>query len=117
MLYSDAIRCNVIVTAHITMVTESGMSPNSEEARDEKDTARGFPSAIGRALSPHIPRYFNTVLTADTEGSGPSTRHYIYTKCRGNVLVKTTAPLRVKDRYDLGSGLAEYFAAVRGGPT
>ncbi len=116
MLYSDAIKCNVIVTAHITMVTEGGLSPNAEGASaEEKDSARGFPSAIGRALSPHIPRYFNSVLTADTEGSGASTRHYIYTKCRGNVLVKTSAPLRVAPRYDLGTGLAEYFAAVRGG--
>lgn len=117
MLYSDAIKCNVIVTAHITMVTEGGLSPNAEgTSAEEKDTARGFPSAIGRALSPHIPRYFNSVLTADTEGSGASTRHYIYTKCRGNVLVKTSAPLRVAPRYDLGTGLAEYFAAVRGIP-
>lgn len=114
MLYSDSIKCNVIVTSHITLVTESGLGPQSEGAVAEADTARGYPSAIGRALSPHIPRYFNTVLYADVEGSGPSARHYIYTKSRGNVLVKTTAPLRVRDKYELATGLAEYFAAVRG---
>lgn len=117
MLYSDSIKCNVIVTSHITLVTESGLGPQSEDAKgnqSEIDSTRGYPSAIGRALSPHIPRYFNTVLFADVEGVGPGARHYIYTKSRGNVLVKTTAPLRVKDRYDLASGLAEYFSTVRG---
>lgn len=114
MLYSDSIKCNTVVTSHITMVTESGLGPQSEEAKEERNTAKGYPSAIGRALSPHISRYFNTVLYADVEGSGPSARHYIYTKSRGNVLVKTTAPLRVKDKYELATGLAEYFAAVRG---
>jgi AAA domain len=114
MLYSDSIKCNVIINAHITLVTESGMSPQSEDAKGESDTARGYPAAIGRALSPHIPRYFNSVLLLDVEGRGASAKHYLYTRSRGNVLVKTSAPLRVREKYELPWGLAEYFAAVRG---
>lgn len=116
MLYSDSIKCNVVINAHITLVTESGMSPQSEEAKGEADTARGYPAALGRALSPHIPRYFNSVLLLDVEGRGASARHFIYTKSRGNILVKTSAPLRVREKYPIGWGLAEYFAAVRGEP-
>jgi len=110
-LYSDGIKCNIIVNSHITLVTESGLGPQSEEARGE--SSRGYPSSVGRALSPLIPRYFNSCLTIDTEGSGPSAKHYIYTKFRGNVLLKTPAPLKVKDKYEISNGLAEYFAAVR----
>jgi hypothetical protein len=111
MLYSDAVKCNVIVNSHITMVTETGLGPQSEGA--EGQNYRGYPSSVGRALSPLIPRYFNSALSIDVEGSGPSARHYIYTRSRGNVLVKTPAPLKVKEKYDIANGLAEYFAAVR----
>jgi hypothetical protein len=109
LLYDESIKCNVIVNSHVTTVTESGLSPQSEDAKDERDTARGFPSAIGRALSPLIPRYFNSVLEADTVGS----RHIIRTVTRSSVLCKTAAPTKVKAEYDLANGLAEYFKAVR----
>lgn len=111
MLYSDAVKCNVVVNSHITLVTETGLGPQSEGAQGE--SFRGYPSSVGRALSPLIPRYFNSALSIDVEGSGTSARHYIYTRSRGNVLVKTPAPLKVKDKYDISNGLAEYFAAVR----
>lgn len=107
MLADESVRCNVIVTSHITLVTEQGLGPQNEEAKGEP--FKGYPSAIGRALSPHIPRYFNSVLEASVTGN----RHVINTKTRGTVLCKSTAPLRVKDSYDLATGLAEYFTAVR----
>ena len=112
LLYDDSIKCNVIVTSHITLVTESGLGPQSEENHGE--VAKGYPSAIGRALSPHIPRYFNGALYCAVSGSGAGARHKIYTRSQGNILVKTPAPLRVKPEYDLATGLAEYFKAVRG---
>lgn len=111
-LYSDGVKCNVIITSHITTVSDSGFGPQSEEAKGE--TFRGYPASTGRALSPIIPRFFNSVLYIDVEGSGPSARHFIYTRSRGNVLCKTPAPLKVKEKYGIENGLAEYFAAVRG---
>lgn len=111
LLYDQSIKCNVILTAHITLVTESGLSPQSEDARGE--TVTGYPSAIGRALSPHIPRYFNSMLLAKTTGSGTGTRHKIYTKSQGIIGAKNTAPLKVAPDYPLESGLADYFKAVR----
>jgi hypothetical protein len=115
MLYSDSIKCNVVVTTHITTVTESGMAPNAEEAKDERDTARGYPSVIGRALSPLVSRWFNSVLYVDVAGSGASAKHKLYTRTQGNVLVKTSSPLSVRPSYDLEWGLAEYFKDVKGG--
>lgn len=118
LLYDDSIKCNTIVNSHITMVTESGLGPQSEEFKEQGngEAPKGFPSAIGRALSPIIPRFFNSVLFIDTAGSGASAKHRIYTRSQGAILVKTTAPLRVRPDYDIAQGLAEYFAAVRESP-
>jgi hypothetical protein len=104
----EGMKCNIIVISHITEVSESGYGPQSEEAKNE--SSMGFPSAIGRALSPHIPRYFNTVLHAKAQG--PSLK--IYTKTTGEVCTKNTAPLRVAQSYSIEDGLAQYFKAVQG---
>lgn len=108
MLYDSNVKCNVIVTAHITFVNELGEKP-----ADGQSQMQGYPSAIGRALSPHIPRYFNTVLFAKTVGSGPAARHKIYTTPQGVVNVKSSAPLSVAPEYPLETGLADYFSALR----
>jgi len=115
MLYNDAVKCNVIVISHITSITELGGKPE-----DKNDFAQGYPSAIGRALSPHIPRWFNTVLIARTIGSGASAQHKIYTTTQSmaGMLVngKNANPLMVKEEYPLSTGLADFFKAVKGKP-
>ena len=110
MLYDSSVKCNVIVTSHITLVTETGSAP----IPGENSATVGYPSAIGRALSPHIPRYFNTVLFVKAEGVGQGTRHKIFSRNQGIVNVKNTAPLKVAPVYPLETGLADYFKAVRG---
>jgi hypothetical protein len=97
MLYSDAVKCNVIVTSHITYIDV-----------DESMT-KGYPAAIGRALSPQIGRYFNACLRAYTRGSGQSQKRLIRTVSDNLVELKNTAPTQVKTELDLGDGLAEYF--------
>lgn len=117
MLYDESIRCNVIVTSHVTMVTEAGGAPKVEEGKFDQ-VPTGYPSAIGRALSPHIPRFFNNMLTIRTIGSGASAKHKIFTAAQnlGNVVLagKSSAPLKVKDSYDIAWGLAEFFKDVKG---
>lgn len=109
LIYDSSIKCNVILTSHITNVTDNGGAP----IPGENMQSTGYPSAIGRALSPLIPRYFNSVLLAKTTGMGSATKHKIYTKNLGNVATKTTAPLRVASEYPLESGLLDYFKAVQ----
>lgn len=109
MLYDSNVKCNVVVTAHITFANELGQKSKEGEPLP----MQGYPSAIGRALSPHIPRYFNSVLFAKTVGSGPGARHKIYTVSQGTVNVKSSAPLSVAPEYPLETGLADYFAALR----
>jgi hypothetical protein len=110
MLYDESVRCNVVVTGHITLVTENGMAPQSEEATGP---VVGFPAAIGRALSPHIPRYFNSVLLVQVQGTGSGAKHKIFTRSQGVVNAKTSAPLRVAPDYPIETGLADYFKAVK----
>ena len=110
MFKDSNMKCNIIVISHITKVSDSGYGPQSPEVKEKNEDILGYPSAIGRALSPMIPRYFNTVLQTRITG----TRHFILTKTNGEVCTKNTAPLKVAAQYPLESGLADYFKAVRG---
>lgn len=109
LLYDANVKCHVIVMAHITFVSEAGGAPQVAEGKFTQ-SAQGYPSAIGRALSPHIPRYFNNMLIAKSVGGG---RSKIYTKSQfvGDQLInaKNSAPMAVKTEYPLESGLADYF--------
>lgn len=113
MLYSDGIKCNVIMMSHITYNTEEGTKPDPAKP-DEIMSKQGFPAAIGRALGPEIPRFFNSMLIAKTEGIAQAAPRYIYTVPVDAINAKSSAPLRVEKKYKLATGLAEYFKAVKG---
>lgn len=114
MIKDKSIKCNVVLTAHITFVNEIGDTPVKRDD-GKREAGQGYPSAIGRALSPHIPRYFNTVLIAKTIGTNT---HKIFTQSQfagGQIInAKSSAPLGVKAEYPLNSGLADYFRDVKG---
>lgn len=99
-LYSEDVKCNVIVTSHISFVGGD----------DGAQLLHGYPTTIGRALSAKIGRYFNSILMIKTEGKS----RRLYTAPTSRVELKNTAPLRVKEHYDIAHGLAEYFKDVQG---
>jgi hypothetical protein len=101
MLYDDNVGCNVIVNCHVVLIGE------------ENGPQRAYPASLGKALSPKIGRYFNTVLMAKTVGTGTAAKHKILTQSANGLELKTTVPLKAKAEYDLATGLAEYFAAER----
>lgn len=101
LLYSDYIRCNVIITSHITF-----LGGNEEEAI--ADT--GYPMALGKKLPPKIGRYFNTCLQCVKKGTGGSEKRVISTVPVGNVVVKSPL-LGVPRELPIESGLATYFKA------
>lgn len=108
LIFDANIRCNVIVNTHIVYAKEDGTLPQAE---DMDKRLFGFPSAIGRALSPKIPKYFNHLLLVKRDGN----MRRIYTQApQANINLKSGAPLRVAPQYPIETGLAEYFAAVRG---
>lgn len=108
MLADGNVKCNVIVISHVTYVDEQ--NPMQPTMPGESAVRIGFPSSIGKALSPKIPRYFNSVLLARTDIGN---KRFIFTKPQGQIPAKSQAPLQVKDKYPLETGLAEYFKAVR----
>lgn len=118
MLYSDHVKCNVVVLTHIREVGKTQQvtdSNNKVVTVEEEGSRRGYAeTGTGRALSPTIGRYFNAVLMVDIVGTGQSARRVIRTVPHDNIGLKNPAPGSVKPEYPLASGLAEYFAAVRG---
>lgn len=111
LLTDRSIKANVIVICHISYEDDK----NAPRIDGEGPPRVGFPSSVGKALNPLIPRWFNSMLLAKTEGQGSGTRHMLYTKPMGVVGAKSSAPHSTPNSYPLATGLADYFKAVRQG--
>jgi hypothetical protein len=102
-LTSDSFQTNVLVLTHV-------------DIRDNEQLGlKAFASSIGQALGPKLPRYFNTVIAAESIGSGKNVRRKIKTNSTPLLDLKTEAPMRVEAEYDLGTGMAELFAQLKNG--
>lgn len=98
LLTSEAFRTNVIVISHIKYV-------------DNPDgTKKGYPTAVGSALSPQIPRYFNTVALCQTQAGGKRT---IQTVATAMIDLKNPAPFAVAPSYPIETGLGDFFKSLR----
>jgi len=100
LLTSGSFKTNVIVTAHVRYTL-------GDDGRN-----KGYPNAIGSALGPTIPRYFNHWMQCESK-SGKRT---IRTVATNMFDLKNTKPFEMKESYDLGNGLAEVFAVLRDPP-
>lgn len=101
LLTSDEMNCNVIVTSHVRWM-------------DRQDgTVKAFPSAVGGALSPKIPTYFNTLVLAETTGSGTSIRRQIKTAPTNFMDLKNPAGSDLSQPLPIETGLAEFFKLVQ----
>lgn len=118
LLYSEAVKCHVIVISHVREVAKTHQELDSKGRPitvEEEGSRKGYAeTGAGKALSPVIGRYFNSVLLVDIEGSGAGTRRIIRTVPHENIGLKNSAPGAVRPTYPIATGLAEYFAAVRG---
>lgn len=122
MLHSSAIKCNVVVITHIREMgkyySKEGVNNKGEPITlqfEEEGTRKGYPeTGTGKALSPALGRFFNSVLLVESTGAGTATKRFIYTQPQGNIGVKATAVGTLPLRYPIETGLAQYFAAVRG---
>ena len=115
LLYDSSIHCHVLVISHITWVDESqGVAARPKEGETVISNPDGYPSAIGRALSPHMGKYFNDVFVSTSSGSGSAVRRTISTVPQEGVMAKNSAWM--EREYPVASGLAQIFAAIRGQP-
>jgi AAA domain len=100
LLTSESFRTNVIVISHIKYV-------------DNPDgTKKGYPSAVGSALSPLILRYFNNVVRFTNIGG----KRKIETVSSPMFDLANSAPFKMEKTYDIENGLAEFFAVLRDPP-
>jgi len=99
---SPDVGCNVVLEAHI------------ESVDDGSGVAQDFPRAIGKALSPVVGSYFNSLLEIKKVRKDGAITRVINTVPTGTLGVKNTAPFRVANALPLATGLADYFTAVRG---
>lgn len=98
LLTSESFRTNVIVISHIRYV-------------DNPDgTKKGYPTAVGSALSPQIPRYFNSVALCQTSAGGKRT---IQTVATAMIDLKNPKPFAMAPTYPIENGLAEFFKVLR----
>lgn len=101
LLTSESFRTNVIVISHIRYV-------------DNPDgTKKGYPTAVGSALSPQIPRYFNSVALCQTSSGGKRT---IQTVATAMIDLKNPKPFAMAPTYPIETGLADFFKVLRQQP-
>lgn len=96
ILYSDTIKCHVIVTFHIVYIEQPDKSN------------KGYPSTLGNKLPPKIGRWFNQVFFYKSLSNGKKT---IYTQSTSDIDAKCPIP-GIPKELSLESGLAEFFAAA-----
>lgn len=100
-LYNPAVKCNVIVTAHLMyMGDETAGGVN-----------KAFPSAIGRKLPPKISRYFNNVVQIQKSGMGANVKFELQTTATHDTDLKVSKPSLIKPV--MPADLGELFKLLR----
>jgi hypothetical protein len=101
MLQAAEFATNVIVISHINWI----------ERQD--GTTKGYPTAIGSALSPQIPQYFNSVALVTSSGSGDKVRRTVQTAPTAMIDLKNPAPFAMAASLPLETAMADFFKTVR----
>jgi len=99
LLTGPGFATNVIITAHIKYM-------------DLPDgTKKGYPTSVGQALSPTIPRYFNSVAACQTLPGGKRT---IQTVSTALIDLKNPNSFEMEKSLPIETGLATFFERLRG---
>jgi hypothetical protein len=102
LLTNENFKANVIIIAHVQF----------QEQND--GTTRGYANAIGKAMGPMIPTYFNTMILARSSGMGKNAKRTISTVPTSMIDLKNPAPFKVDDELPLGTGLSTLFKQLKG---
>ena len=108
-LYDKQIKCHVVMNCHIVYQGKQATTINDKGVAVKytvEGTEKGYPLSLGRALSPALGRYFDSMLLC--EGGK------IYTQAREGIALKSTNPIDIPKSFPLATGLADYFRAVVG---
>jgi len=92
-------KCHVVVISHVNWI-------------DRPDgTMKGYPTAIGKALGPIIPTYFENMALCETVGGK---RHIRFTPTALVDLKSPAAAFGLSPQLPIETGLADFFKIVRG---
>ena len=101
LLSGESFRTNVIIVSHVTLME----LPDGNK--------KGYPSAIGTALSKNLGKYFNTMLLAETSGEGTKVRRTIKTVPTRMIDLKNPKPFTIDASLPLETGLATVFEKLK----
>lgn len=99
LLTGETFRTNVIVISHVKYLDYQGV-------------VKGFPTAVGKAISPEIPRYFNSVALFETVNG----KRTLKTAPTAMIDLKNPKPFEMLPSYPIETGLAAFFAVLREPP-
>ncbi len=128
MIYTDDIKCNVIMNTHIRWIGGGGVQTSQEKVKgvktgelskrelDSESEGEGYPMAVGKQLPRKIGTYFNNMVMCERTGSGLSTESRIHTVNYNRVQLKTQRPKEIPPTLDLDDGLAKIFEIIKGKP-
>lgn len=100
-LTSDYFKTNVVVIAHINYTEQQAGS------------FKGFPSAIGKALGPKIPAYFDNMIAMQIVGAGPTAKRQVQTIPTALLDLKNPAVFTMPPTLPIETGLADFFKQIR----
>ena len=111
---SSSVKCNFIINSHIRRIDITRGFSENPAARAEAQAPvdpKGFPAAIGNALSPQIGIRFNDLFAVEQKGSGNNVTRRISTIPISNTSTKTSTAF--ESEYDVSTGMAEIFATYK----
>lgn len=101
MLTGKQFQMNVIVISHV----------NYKELTEGVN--KGYANFIGSAIGPVVPKYFNTLILAESQGAGANTKRKIKTLPNGIIDLKVPNP-RIERELPLETGLATIIQQLKG---
>lgn len=93
---ADEFQTNVLYIAHIKYMERDGQ-------------IKGFPVAVGTAISPEIPTYFPSVIQATKSGVGNNIKRTIRFASTNMIDLKNPRSFDMLPELDMSDGLAKFF--------
>lgn len=102
-LCSEDIKCNVLILSHINFIEM------------QNGVVKGYPSAVGKALSTTLPRYFNTILNATSKGNGKSAKRIISPVPIQSIETKASIPEdKLPESWPIETAYGEFMLLAKG---
>lgn len=101
LITSPNFKMNVIIITHV----------NYKELVEGSN--KGYANFVGSAIGPTVAKYFNTLILAESSGSGTNVRRRIKTMPTGVIDLKVPTP-KVEKELPLETGLATLFSILKG---